>query len=83
MNINDKINFKKMENQNTKKPIDWRLVLRDLKADDNTIPCYLILALIDSMYLTNELTESLKKFGYDLEVGLINRRNLDKDADIK
>ena len=61
---------------------DWRFVLRDLEEKDNTVPCHLVLALIDSMYLTNKIIDSLSHFGYDLELGLINKLNLDIDSEI-
>jgi hypothetical protein len=61
---------------------DWRFVLRDLEEKNNTIPCHLVLALIDSMYLTNKIIDSLSHFGYDLELGLINKLNLDSDSEI-
>lgn len=61
---------------------DWRFVLRDLEAKNNTAECYLILSLIESMYLTNKIIDSLGHFGYDLELGLINKLNLDIDSEI-
>lgn len=55
--------------------LKWQSELMKLQAENGTLPSYLILSLIESMYMTDRIIKNLNQCGYDLELDLNNNSN--------